>query len=75
MDLFNSKLVDYLHELAVPDDEVVREMEDYARKKNFPIVGPLVGRLCFQLVKMLSARRIFEMGSGFGYSAYWMAKA
>ena len=41
----------------------------------FPIVGPLVGRVLHQLVLLTNPTRIFEMGSGFGYSAYWMAKA
>jgi predicted O-methyltransferase YrrM len=27
------------------------------------------------LARSISARRIFEMGSGFGYSAYWFARA
>ena len=50
-------------------------MEAYARENRFPIVGPLVGRVLHQLVLLTNPTRIFEMGSGFGYSAYWMAKA
>jgi predicted O-methyltransferase YrrM len=50
-------------------------MEAYARERRFPIVGPLVGRVLHQLVLLTNPTRIFEMGSGFGYSAYWMAKA
>jgi len=43
--------------------------------RQFPIVGPLVGRFLYALVKTARARRILEMGSGFGYSAYWFAMA
>ena len=27
------------------------------------------------MAKSINARRIFEFGSGYGYSAYWFAKA
>ena len=51
------------------------EMHTLARERSFPIVGPEVGRLLFQVARMLGARRIFEMGSGFGYSTLWFARA
>ena len=65
----------YLLDIIPARDEVLTEMEAYAREHRFPIVGPLVGRVLHQLVLMTNPTRIFEMGSGFGYSAYWMAKA
>jgi len=48
-------------------------MESVARKNDFPIIGPMVGPLLRQLAISTNAKRIFEMGSGFGYSAYWFA--
>ena len=42
---------------------------------QFPLVGPLVGRFLYQLTLLSGAKKIFEMGSGFGYSAAWFAKA
>ena len=65
----------YLLDTIPARDEVLTEMETHAREHRFPIVGPLVGRVLHQLVLMTNPTRIFEMGSGFGYSAYWMAKA
>ena len=56
-------------------DSVLREMEAYAATQGFPIIGPLVGRLLYQLAVLTEAGRIFEMGSGFGYSAYWFSLA
>lgn len=50
-------------------------MEQYARETAFPIIGPLVGSLLQQLVHLTGARRVFEMGSGYGYSAIWFALA
>jgi predicted O-methyltransferase YrrM len=54
---------------------VLDEMESFAREKNFPIVGRLVGGSLEIYAKMISARRVFEFGSGYGYSAYWFSKA
>ena len=45
MDIVDPDLDRYLHELASPDDPVLREMELVAHERNFPIVGPQVGRL------------------------------
>jgi len=50
-------------------------MRSYAKRREFPIVGPLVGRLLFQLTAVSGAKNVLELGSGFGYSAYWFAKA
>ena len=48
-------------------------MEILAGRKDFPIIGPVVGRFLFQLARITGAKRIFELGSGFGYSALWFA--
>ena len=66
----------WLRELAdVKDDPVLEAMHAEAAERGFPIVGPEVGRLLFQLAATSGARRIFEMGSGFGYSTLWFARA
>ena len=57
------------------DHPVLLEMEMLAQKNNFPIVGRLVGVFLETMAKMINARRVFEFGSGYGYSAYWFAKA
>ena len=60
----------------IPDrDAVLREMEQRAAIRHFPIVGPLVGRLLAQLALLVGAQQILELGAGFGYSAYWFARA
>jgi predicted O-methyltransferase YrrM len=75
VDIVDPAIDRYLHDLASPDDPVLREMELYAAERSFPIVGPQVGRLLDLLARAISARRVFELGSGFGYSAYWFARA
>jgi predicted O-methyltransferase YrrM len=49
-------------------------MEARAQQQKFPIIGPLLGHLCYQITRMISARRVFELGSGFGYSTAWFAR-
>jgi caffeoyl-CoA O-methyltransferase len=50
-------------------------MEAYARAHHFPIVGPAAGYFCYQVARMAGARRVFELGSGYGYSTAWFAAA
>jgi caffeoyl-CoA O-methyltransferase len=69
------KINDYLMGLAGEDDEHLLEMERIARERDFPIVERLVGRLLFILTKLKEPKLIIELGSGFGYSAYWFARA
>jgi predicted O-methyltransferase YrrM len=57
------------------DEPVLLEMETHAEERGFPIVGRNVGVTLEVLARSVSARRIMELGSGFGYSAYWHARA
>ncbi|HEY6192485.1 MAG TPA: O-methyltransferase [Bacteroidota bacterium] len=75
MDIVNANIAEYLLNVTPDRDEVLEDMEQYALARKFPIVGPLVGRLLFMLAQSTRAARILELGSGFGYSAYWFAKA
>lgn len=71
----NDKVHSYLNKLAPERPEVLREMESYASEIDYPIVGPLVGQFLYQMAMMTKARHILELGSGFGYSAYWFSMA
>ena len=66
----------YLTDLASVDDEpVLLEMEALAEEMGFPIIGRLCGQFLEVCARAVRAQRIFELGSGFGYSAYWFARA
>jgi predicted O-methyltransferase YrrM len=55
-----------------PDhDGIQEEMAAHAEEHGFPIIGPDAGGVLRLLARLTEARRIFEFGSGFGYSAYW----
>lgn len=76
MNFLDPAVDDYLKRLASVDDEpVLLEMEKLAEEKGFPIVGRLCGAMLELLARAIGARRIFEMGSGYGYSAYWFSRA
>lgn len=65
----------YLEHLVPERPEEMKVMEEYAGKINFPIIGPVCGYLCYQIARMVGAHSVFEMGSGYGYSTAWFAKA
>ena len=76
MDIVHPEVERYLLSLASSDDEpILLEMEQLAKDEGFPIVGRLCGRTIELLARAIGARRIFELGSGFGYSALWFARA
>ena len=65
----------YLDELVPERPSELQKMEAYAAEHNFPIVGPASGQTCYQLARMIKAQSIFELGSGYGYSTAWFARA
>jgi caffeoyl-CoA O-methyltransferase len=71
MALVDGAFVAYLEELIPARPPVLQEMEAYARAHRFPIVGPVVGQLFYLLTRASGARRVFELGSGYGYSTAW----
>jgi predicted O-methyltransferase YrrM len=76
MDIVDPRIDAYLRTLQTRHDEpVLLEMEEEGARRNFPIVGRNVGATLELLARAIGARRVFELGSGFGYSAYWFAKA
>jgi predicted O-methyltransferase YrrM len=75
MSIDYSGLRDYLDGLVPERPSELQKMEAYADEHGFPIIGPASGYLCYQLARMVGAKRIFELGSGYGYSTAWFAKA
>lgn len=65
----------YLTTLVPPREPELQAMEAYAEEHGFPILGPVSGYYCYQLAILLKARSVFEMGSGYGYSTAWFARA
>ena len=66
---------DFLIGLVPRRDGEMQVMEDYASRTDFPIIGPAAGYLCYQIARLSGARSVFELGSGYGYSTAWFARA
>ncbi|MGQ0668748.1 MAG: O-methyltransferase [Actinomycetota bacterium] len=76
MDIVNPQVEAYMRGLlARLDEPVLLEMEAEAEERGFPIIGRLVGATVEVLARAVGARRAFELGSGYGYSAYWFSRA
>ena len=73
--LLDPRVAAYLDGLVPPRDPVLAEMEAEADASGFPIIGPASGHLCYLLTRVTGARQICELGSGFGYSTAWFARA
>ena len=74
-DVLDPQLTGYLESLVPPRHGELLEMEAYAVKHDFPIVGPVCAHICYQLTRLIGARRVFELGSGYGYSTAFFARA
>ena len=76
MDIVDPRIETYMQDrLRRFDEPVLLEMEAYGKEHNFPLVGRNVGVTLEVLARAVGARRIMELGSGYGYSGYWHARA
>lgn len=76
MDIVNPDAMGYIGSLLSRHDEsVLLEMEAEAKRRKFPIVGRQVGVTLELLARSVQAAEVIELGSGFGYSAYWFSRA
>ena len=66
---------EFLIGLVPPREHELQTMEDYGNRTNFPIIGPAAGYLCYLMARLIGAQSVFEMGSGYGYSTAWFARA
>lgn len=73
-ELMSDQLRAYVDSLVPPRPAELQLMEEDARTTGFPIIGPAAGQFCYQVTRLLGARRVFEMGSGYGYSTAWFAR-
>jgi predicted O-methyltransferase YrrM len=75
VDPFDPRVTAYLEALVPGRAPELKRMEEEAARSEFPIIGPVAGQLCYLVTRMVEAHRVFEMGSGFGYSTAWFARA
>jgi predicted O-methyltransferase YrrM len=73
IDIVDPRVERYLEQISALPVAVLSEMEKHGKSIGFPMVGPLVGRVLQLLARSIQAKRVLELGSGFGYSAMWFA--
>jgi len=69
------RIESYLMQMIADEDPHLAAMEGKAQKTEFPIVDRIVGRFLYLLTRLKQPSLVVEMGSGFGYSGYWFARA
>ena len=65
----------YLAGVGGPEDPLLDTLEAHAEHHRFPLIGRASGAWLELLTRMIAGRRVFEFGSGFGYSAFFFARA
>lgn len=75
LDIVNPAVEQYLEGLLRSREPWFVEMEELANREAFPAIGPMVGIMLEILARAINAKRILELGSGYGYSGLWFARA
>ena len=73
--ILNPAVGAYLSSLRPADDALLEKMERYGESRGFPLVGRASGYWLELLTQMIGGQRVFEAGSGYGYSAFFFARA
>lgn len=74
MSKLHTDAVDSIQSLTTSEpDDILAEMEEQAEQDDFPTVGQEVGSFLRLCARLIDAETVFEFGSGFGYSGYWVA--
>jgi predicted O-methyltransferase YrrM len=66
---------EYLHRLAGEPDALMLELEALAERDNIPIIDREVGQYLSVMVSCMLAGNILEIGTAYGCSTLWMARA
>jgi caffeoyl-CoA O-methyltransferase len=65
----------YVDQLPGEPSPLAARLADNARTREFPLIGHTSGRWLELLTRAIGGKRVFEFGSGFGFSAYYFARA
>jgi predicted O-methyltransferase YrrM len=70
-------LYDYIVATFAQEDDLLKAMPADAEKRGIPLINisPEQGKFLQVLMGALGAKRVLEVGSLFGYSTLWMARA
>jgi len=67
----------WLNENLIKEDAALKKASDAMKDTNLPQmeVSPAQGKFLYLLAKLAGAKRILEIGTFYGYSTLWLAKA
>ena len=65
----------YIDSLSQSPTRLEAALRDHALAHDFPLIGQTSGRWLELLARSIQAQRVFEFGSGFGFSALYFARA
>ena len=77
MDLFHPLMQQYAEDYSSPEDELLKEINDYTLNNHSEytmLSGHLQGKLLEMISRMIQPRRILEIGTFTGYSALCLTK-
>ena len=74
MDVLPEHTRRFVRAVGPSHDPVQERMAAHAEAHGFPIIGPEAGGVLRLLARLTDAERVFEFGSGFGYSATWFLR-
>jgi predicted O-methyltransferase YrrM len=74
---FRGGVADYISETFKLEDEILKDIIKQQSSASGPMmnIGPDQGKLIELLIKIHKPQRVLEIGSYFGYSAVWLARA
>ena len=72
--IFNSVLLKYISVFKKESDELLREMEVYARENNIPILAWQSAEFIEQIIRMLDPKRVLELGTAIAYTTIRIAR-
>ncbi|MEH7384010.1 O-methyltransferase [Bacillus sp. JJ1521] len=73
--MLSSKITQYLEGLLPKRDEIIEDIEHYAKENNVPIMELVGIETMLQILRISQPNQILEIGTAIGYSAIRMAKA
>lgn len=73
--MIDETIKQYLEKLVPNRDEIIIEIERYAKMHQVPIMDLLSMETMLQILRLCQPKKILEIGTAIGYSAIRMAKA
>lgn len=75
MSIYKDFVADYLKGVEPDEPVIAKNMREFAISNNIPTMTALEGKFLQMIVTISGTKDILELGTGLGYSSFWMAGA